>query len=482
MEEESFSGVLSPNEVVHIYIYGVFNMRDININLSKLDVGIDVDWHITKNGEKTQTNKNISAISSIESADELNIFLKNTSEEPKNYAFDIKYVDKPQKTAKNTKVKKFTSYDEFSSIASDIEQDLNIFVNKNDGLLVEYYRVTPTKDDVIFKENTHKKFFEMGCINIITEDNQLPQLDEAVVTEWGSEFDTFSAEISSGYFESIFGECERPEENDYLVIKKINRAFEVKSVVLKRDSEGLPLTYSLKIGEFEDRDSVEKPENFEESLRKSEDMFNDQIEKEIEDVVSMKETTPSFIFDDIQKTYVSEDVVMGDGHYDMGAGAGVGVKYKPNNHFVKNISLCFRPYGGSKILSLGSDDIFVNENGKLVFCDVEIGDVEIGEKNHFSVNIYETHIEVSSLNSNMSEKTNTEIVGSFTKTATDISLHHGNYEIFVLAICKKHIARTKANIVFSKSRLKNSGDFSIYDTFDPTLNMSNSNMGSYLRE
>lgn len=476
MEKLLLKGTIGCLGVDKFELNPIFDISNLSVSLGLLDSDLKVSYKVLYD-EWSKENNNILNITNEKNFQQIIIYIKNTGEENRSYDISISYLDEHKRTFTELNATKFHDMTEFAKLSAIQEDTFDLFINVNDGIPVIYHRVKTVSEDNILKEAKYKKFFEKNCLNLLLEDNVLPSLEDAVMTEWGSEFLTFDGWFSVLYFEHFFGKCEEPVEGDYIIMPIINQAFEVKGVVIERDATGKADSFKLKLGEYEERDSVETDESFSESVQRHEDEFGAQTIEEIENVVNIKENSQSYIYDDVQKGFVSEDIVMSGNMYEMGIGSGNAVTYKDFNSPIKNISISVSPHSDCEVLRVGMSTIKV-QGSRFMLDNLELCDVELGEQNWLSINFFDTHISVVKLNSSMKEVFHKEETALYDLISNGVSLDHGDYEIHKLALCAKRITRNKSNFVFSSSSLDNSGEFVIVDNFTPTYNTPKSNMGS----
>lgn len=469
MEVLEINNTVSPNEVKYYSIIPTFNFVFEEMETLILDQGLILTYTTTNNGVVSKS-KDFFKLKTESNFDRCDIFIKNISETNANVNIIIKYTDDyVAKKFDSILPDKSFSREDFANFSQKIERSLNVFINVNDAISSIYHRVKPVESDNIFKEVKYKKYFQKECLNLTTEDGELPDIGEVVLTEWGSEYNVTDAEISCDYFWSIFGACEEPREGDYVIIPAVNTAFEVKSVVIGRDPSGRPIKYTLKIGVFQHRSNTEYDDDLESKLNKHEVAFNGEIKEEIENTINLKENTASFIYNDYQKSFVSDDIIMSEKFYDMSFGDGLAVTYKRKVD-AKCVCLDIVTRGVSgKILSIGDLNMFVS-NGEIFFGDTKIMNVVDDERTSFAINIFATHISCSILNNNLSEANYFEETAVINPNGL-VELFHENYEIRKLAISEKNIARSKSNIAFVSNKTQKSGIFAILDDFKPTYNV-----------
>lgn len=475
MEKLQFNESIGKDEVKILKIRPVFCVSDISINFLSLPSDTLVTYKVNNSGVVSDS-KPIDGISSEKDFDELVIEAKNFNEDSKTVAFDLEYKDESEKQFADNEAIKFMDMSEFADLSSQLEDDLNMLISVNeDQMKCIYFRVKPELSDNVFREHTYKAFHEKKCLNLIVPDNKIPSLEDAVMTEWGSEYSTFDAEISKKYFESIFGIGEQPTEDDYILLIVSNKMFEIRAVNIIELATGETSVYTLKIGEYQEKISREEDEDVSDITVSHEEKFGVEVEDTIEDTISTKENTDSLIYYDEQKSFISSDVVMSENMYDMGMGTGVGAIYKPSKYPAKNISFKIHALGDTNILNYNGN-VFKMENGNLIMNSTVLASAAIEETHCISINIYDSYVSVVKLDpETMREAFYEEVVLDFRETTDEISLYHGDYEISRLAVRKSNIDRNKSNLVFSEQSLSDSGSFIIYDTFKPTYNAADGN-------
>lgn len=475
METIFFEEKISGNATKEIIIQPVFVGNNLSLDIKKFPEDLSIYYKIL--GDNWSENKNIKHLEAEENFLDIRIIIYNPNENDREVEMTILYEDTPEKTFDSSETVSYFDVSRFAEISSELEDQFNMFISVNEDLLkVIYYRVKPVESDNIFREHTYKKFFEKKCLNLNISDNKIPSLDEAVMTEWGSEFSTFKADISRKYFEHIFGVGEKPIEDDFMIMLVNDKAFEVRGVSQKENALGETSIYELTIGEYQNKKS-RSSENMEEMISSHEKEFGDEMGEQKENFINKKEKTPSYIYKDSQREFISEDVIYSENFMDFGGGdkESLAIKYFDIDGVPQNICLQFVFFNSCKMMNIMGNTLEI-QSGNLTLGDKTIiENLPSGENILTSINIHETHLEVVVLNGDKSIKTMKEVFGSIKFHGNSVEIFHDNFEMSLLALAKRRIPTNKSNFVFSKAPKNFSGTFFILDTFKPPKNALDGN-------
>ena len=346
-------------------------------------------------------------------------------------------------------------------VSKQIEKDLNLYINTTDGICVTYYRTEPNGTDSVLREYNGHKFIEKTDLNLLFPDNALPSLEDMEISEWGSQFQTYEATLDWNYYQSIFGCDIDPREEDYLLVHEIRTLFKVSSAFLMRGINGEPTYWKLTLSKFEDDVTVDREDDgLDEMIVTGEKLFGDVNEDEYEDVLNIKQTMDSQIYRDINRCFVSEDVVIGDNNYNMYGGTAGDIAVTYNDEVSGNFNVSFivdvlEP--NIDIMKIGESTISV-ALGKLVIFGFDTGvDVLMNEKFYFSANFSEGVVSVQFLQDELDDVKeiyyNDCVELPVVLPSGEVSLLFGSYEIERLRIFKKHLPREITTSVMTRKTL-----------------------------
>lgn len=463
MDTIDISGTIK-QEIFEKKIELIYDVDSVDVIYTTVPQGVNIVFSVFSGGCWSQQKKMSELKNKLVGADYLKILVSNTNPEPKHYDFSIKINYKKIGGFEKIDVAKALNLPQLNKILYRLENDMNIFINYNDGIPCIYFFTSVTESDNILKEHTRRRLEKEECINIITEDNQIPSLEDSELAEWGREYNTFAAEIGYTYFRNIFGAKAYPKEGDWILMKPTNTLFSVTNAALERGIGGKPHSWKLTFSTYEDDATTENKENsIVNDINSYEKMFGAALETEIENTVnSLQNMTPQ-IYGDINRTYISNSIIYGDGSYNMLAGADgtEAVKYKECGS-VKNISFWVSFEGDCHILEFGNVKISTSGN-RLVIGGVASQFVLVDmEKYYININFCTTFSSVQILNESFVEVHFYDMMKPMNLIGTP-ALLFGNYEIGRILFGKENLGRNSFASVFKVKNIQKSGNFWVID-------------------
>lgn len=453
---------IGPNRLETINIKFDFSITDFNI---KFTDGYDNDILFTfseTTNNKISKENNIDKINSIGSPDSIKLYIKNTSNVDKIIGFIIKYKNVlPTKEFSDFKFTNNIGLHKFGILAEKIERDLNSFINANDGITcVLYNRIKPMSQDNRFKEYAEKEFVEQKELNLITEDNELPKIDEIVISEWGAEFNTFDAQIDYYYFQSIFGNGEKPFDGDYIYIKQTNSMYVVESSILQRGINGKPTFWNLTFGNYVDDKSVlNKNDGLHENIDIDDDIFREEFNNEEEDHINLRQNMSPQIYRDMSREEVIEGVVFNSDGYTMFGGDGESVKYI-NKITNKEFGIVFhtRIYSDTRLIKIGNGYIEIIDNKMVIFGRNTNIIIPNDKKIYVAINISDhlNSIQILEKVENVFKQITYDdnIIRPKTIELGSVSLMFGDHDIGMIRIFKKVVPKEITARLMSKTMVE----------------------------
>jgi hypothetical protein len=419
-------------------------------------------------------NTNINSINSINNVDVLKLYAKNTTTETIALSFVLNY----------TSIEKQKCFEEFSfnnnlklsSLGESlykIEQSLNSFINANDGIsCVTYFRTEATSTDHLLREFSSKKYVEKKKINLITIDNELPNLEDASVGDWGAEFNTFEAHIDKKYFESIFGKNTKPRDDDYIYIEHINMMFVVQSSILSRGINGKPTYWKLIFGNYNEDTTIENlgDDGFRDEILKHEELFSSEIKEEITDALNINQNVPPQIYRDLNRTMVVDGVIFNSDSYTMygGEADSIAINYK---NTIDNSEYCLaffmRLYEDTKIFSINNKHIEIIDNKLVIFGRNSNISIQLEEKIYVLINVSDKNNSVHILSESEHGLQEISYVDNLVKPLDipigNVSLVFGQYDIGRIRIFNKIVPREYSARLMSRKILEKPSSAYIID-------------------
>lgn len=461
--------IVKPDQTWSQEISAITNVRSVELKLRS--VPQNMVFFMVFDGENWSQEKALSKIREVQDFHIIKILVANKTEENVLVDIDVNIqyeeVKKPLADNKNVGLLRI---DKFGDRLTNLESDMNLFINQNDGFQVEYVRTEATEEDIVLKEYTRKKVVDRKCLYVLTEDNILPSLEDAEVSEWALEFQSFQVEMSKLYFESVFGECTEPRDGDWCIISLIQTAFNISGVTPVRGVNGIIDRWKLTLSTYEKDESIEGSEFMDDEISNYEKMYSGDVEEEIEDVVNSLETMPSRIYGDVNRTYVSPNVVFGDKRYALGTGDkdAVAVKYQP---VTKIGALSFNVifYDDATLFDFDGKTINI-ENGKIKTSGAIAEYVmEIETKYGVVISFFSTYTAVQIVSGNK-EVFFDDSLPPKTLSGTP-KLLFGDIEIMDIMIAKVQIHRDRHKNVLSDTFVDKSGNFFVIDRCKEVLNL-----------
>ena len=463
MNTISLKGQIKSGDILSKHLDVLFEIETIELKLNVVE-NTKITY-VSYNGKEWSREKKISEIKDEKESHIIKIFAKADTTLVGEVDLEIKINFKELKSSfSTTKMPSIGSLDEFSKLLVKQETDFNLFINSNDGLVFEYYRTQATESDDILKEYTRKKFIDKKCINLLTEDNNLPSLEDAEQTEWATEYNTFTVDVSNAYFQSIFGDCIQPRDGDWAILKLTNMPFNISGVIPIRGLDGSVETWRLTMSSYEEDMSIEKDDSdMSEKLDSYEKMFTEEIETEIENATNHKENIPPQIYGDMNRLTISPVVSYGEGKYILGVGTvgELAVLYKPVEK-LGSVSAMIVGSQNCQIISCGTFVISILNN-KLQIDGKEI-DFELEEyaKYFIIVNFFDSYSSVQILNGSKKEIYYDDLLQPKIISG-DPKLVFGDLEIGQIFLGKEQVHRNRSQLLFSESLNQKSGHFYIID-------------------
>lgn len=407
-----------------------------------------------------------SSLNNLVGYDTIKIYFTNNNGYESKIEFDIEFsYEDTIRCFTTNNYKNMLDIESMSQKAKDIESELNMYINTNDGICVAYYKTQKNSPDLMFREYNGAKYVDKQTLNILTEDNTFPTLDDVELGMWGAEFNTFSAEVSYCYFESIFGKGEHPTEGDFIYLEQSNALFTVYSSTLERGINGEPLVWKLSFGQYEQSELLDELPQEITSIETNTKIFNGGVGNEMEDITNIRENMSPQIYRDLNRSYVNEGVVFTDDGYVMIGGIGDAIGYiNKLNH--DEYGIMFGCSIGSKtsIMKIG-DKTIDHTDSELVLFGVNTGINLIGNFYWVIINVGCKSINLTILNNNRKELSFNEFPFDDVVTG-DVSLQFGDYEIKKIRIYKKMIPKELIPRLITAKKSEKSSLIIILDNCD----------------
>lgn len=243
----------------------------------------------------------------------------------KNLSLDIKYKDVEVVVCKPENSLEIVDQvsNDFNQLAMPIvglQNSMNKYINKNMGVEVLYFHTKPkeeTRDHILHEDSVHEVVNEGGTwFKIIIPENKLPDESTHEYDEWGIQFEKTNINIDKQLFEECFGKGEEPRDEDFMLIKFINRMYRIHSHYLERGIQGAPSYWVCSLVKYDDNTAILKDEitdgYLDEKISIHEEEFAEVIMEEMEDVTAIQQNTVKTIADDILREMVNQNMEIVD--------------------------------------------------------------------------------------------------------------------------------------------------------------------------
>jgi len=397
------------------------------------------------------------------------------------------------------------NYAEMGEGLVKLETDLNYYLNKHNGIEVDYFHTNPdveTKDDFL-KEYSLYNVVDRKVVKVVVTDNKTP-IPKHEFSQWGIEFEKLEIYFEKTYFEEEFGINEAPKPYDYIYFRELNRMYYIEDMYLEHGINEVGTYHVCVIKKYEDISAVAKDEDSLDFLKEHIDVleFTDEQKNEIKDTYNPQQNIEKDIIYDNVRTLVSEKVIITKDMFDFKSGiiskyfydmldTTSEIIYKPlvNLDFNSGMSIMFwiRPIItdagkpneaklAGKLLSIGGNfDLYVNDDTKDnnfnlpqsyngFYCVVVSINNQFNIMSKFVYEMAENGLERIDYSSIV-------LGGSVILNESIMKLHAGNYNIRCVRLSNYVIQDQYHQYIMLAKNIKKASAFTIIDDCEPITNL-----------
>lgn len=192
----------------------------------------------------------------------------------------------------------------------DSVNQMNEFLSQAYGLQINYLLVEPDLEtnDVILAEFSLQHVADQKCIHIVITDNNIPN-NKFDFFEFGMDYENFEVYILKSEFKRVFGEDKYPRVDDILFLPQVNKLYYMASVKIDNTVDNAESSYVCYLKDYVDNTSIKKSEKVKEFLDTKtvtyQELFGEDMERQIEDLGNIKQNSGKTIADDVVREFVN---------------------------------------------------------------------------------------------------------------------------------------------------------------------------------
>lgn len=192
----------------------------------------------------------------------------------------------------------------------DSVNQMNEFLSQAYGLQINYLLVEPDLEtnDVVLAEFSLQHIADQKCIHIVITDNNIPN-NKFDFFEFGMDYENFEVYILKSEFKRVFGDDKYPRVDDILFLPQVNKLYYVASVKIDNTVDNAESSYVCYLKDYVDNTSIKKSEKVKEFLGTKtvtyQELFGEDMERQIEDLGNIKQNSGKTIADDVIREFVN---------------------------------------------------------------------------------------------------------------------------------------------------------------------------------
>lgn len=186
------------------------------------------------------------------------------------------------------------SFNPYNQSRQKIQQwkELSEIVFNMWGHDVQYHKVNATDADHVMHTQSTFKEDKVCTIKVLPPRNQFPE-NNFLYSHWGAEIpEIFEVHISIKQFEEVFGKGSRPQDKDFLYFPLMNMNWRVEGSMVEKKLMQDAAFFRVSLTQYTKDtaiDLLEDTEDFLDEVMTTPEQFDNDVEKEIEDVTKPKQ-------------------------------------------------------------------------------------------------------------------------------------------------------------------------------------------------